>query len=641
MRKKLFIALLSLSTILVSSCSKEEVVVKKHFNIAIVASGAINKNNSYVGYTDSFDTIMLAAKIWGKIVSINKEVWDNVSPNELVRELDWTEAETGFSSSNDIITQLEILRSSTSLTFDKQIIAAWEKVKQVQNTIDIASIWIVSNTTWLSDVKNITKEQLKTVQTQIEQAKTWLETAKLNLENNQDSLDQKKIDIYNNSKNAISNANNFAISLLDFLDSLYWVTDSNKYKNDSFEVYLGAKNTSIRTDGENKLRNFISKFNTIKNLPLDTNENIEAALNNYNSLFSGDVRNLLKITYSVLENSIASSSFSDSTINTYKSQVNTFQNNLEQIILTVQWNYFLGIKWSIDSISSFKKESKNWIDMLKKQVELAQKSLDTLNQTYVQYKAMASGQITDISTKKQMSAAQKSLAQNQLWEALSSIEALKQQKESSLKQIDTQIAQVQAGKNDASVMIDNAKVISPIFWVVTKKMSEVWQVVWAGIPVLIVATANDIKVSVSIPDDVKQNTFIWDIVSVEIEWQNKQVDWIVSNILPTLDTVTKKTLVEIKIKNDDNKIKIGSYAKVYFADSTKTSKTGLIIPNKAIVSDMLLPGVYILTSDKKSKFVNIKILKQNDNFSLIEWLKIWDKIITDWKENIFDGENLE
>jgi hypothetical protein len=32
------------------------------------------------------------------------------------------------------------LKSSTALTFDKQILAAGEKVKQVQNAIDIASI---------------------------------------------------------------------------------------------------------------------------------------------------------------------------------------------------------------------------------------------------------------------------------------------------------------------------------------------------------------------------------------------------------------------------------------------------------------------------------------------------------------------
>ncbi len=655
MKKTLLLALL-LSSFLLTSCGQKEEVVKKYFDTASVESGSISDGNSYVGYTDSFNTIMLAAKMWGKVVSINKEVWDKVSPNELVAQLDWSEAKTWFNSRENIITQLQILKSSTSDTFDKQILAAGEKVKQVQNGIDMASIWISWTTAGLSDVQNITTEQLKTVQTQIAQAKTGLETAKLNLSNTQDSLDQKKSDIYNNSKNAISNANNLAVWLIDFLDNFYWITDANKYKNDSFEVYIWAKNTSLKTDAENQLRILMSKFAIAKSMDLSTNENIEKALNYYNSLFSGDIRNLLKTTYSVLENSISSSSFPESVINSYKSQTNTLQTNLEQVILTVQWNYFLGLKGSIDSISSFKKESKNGIDMLQKQVELAQKWIDTLNQTYIQYQAMRAGQITDISTKKQVSNSQKSLAQNQLWEALASIEALKQQKISSLKQIDAQIAQVQWGQNDASVMIDNAKVISPISWTVIKKMAEVWQVVWWGMPIIVVATDTDIKVMISIPDDIKQNVSIWNTVKVEIEWHDKQVEWTITNILPTLDPITKKTQVEIKISNPDNKIKIWSYVKVYLADSKTDAKTGLIIPNKAIVSDMLVPGVYIIEEQqekciwdakcvsaklKKAKFVNIKIVKQNDNFSLIEWLKLWDKIITDWKENISDGEILE
>lgn len=640
--KKYLISILFLSLILsISSCSKEEKEVKKYFETALVDSWTILDWNSYVWYTDSFDTITLSAKIWWKITSINKEVWDKVSPNELVAELDGSEAKTGFSSASDIITQLEILKSSTALTFDKQILAAQEKVKQVINGVDIAAIWISGTNNWLNDVQNISKEQLKTVKTQIEQAKTWLETAKLNLENTQDSLEQKKSDIYNNSKNSISQANILATNIIDFLDNFYWITEWNKYKNDSYEIYIWAKNTTLKTDAENKLRALISKFSNIRNMPLDTNENIELALNSYNSLFSQDIRNLLKLNYQVLENSISSFSFSESLINSYKEQTTKMQWNLENVLLTVSWNYFLWLKWSIDSIASFKKESRNSVDMLQKQVVLAQKQIDTLNQTYLQYEAMSAGQITDINTKKEISNKQKELRENQLSEAKLSIETYKQQKESSLKQIDTQIAQVKSWKNDASVMIDNSKIISPINWIVIKKMAELGQVVWWAMPVLVVATNSDIKILISIPDEVKQNTFIWDKVNVEIEWHDKQVEWFISNILPTLDPVTKKNQVEIKISNPENKIKIWSYSKVYFKNSQNKDKKGLIITNKAIVSDLLIPWVYVLWNDKKVKLVNIKILKQNDNFSLIEWLKFWDKIITAGKENIFDWEILE
>ncbi|MDD4151718.1 MAG: efflux RND transporter periplasmic adaptor subunit, partial [Candidatus Gracilibacteria bacterium] len=586
-----FFILISIS-LFISSCSKEEIKVKKYYETALVDSGVINENNDFVGYTDSFDTIILSAKIGGKITSINKEIGDKVEMGELVAELDGAEAKTGFSSSLDIINQLQILQNSTSLSFDKQIEAMDEKIKQLETSIEIAQIGIDGTTTGLSDVKNSNTEQLKTIKAQIEQAQTSLETAKLNLENNSSSLEQKKSDIYNNSKNAISNANILGSNIIDFLDNLYGVTESNKYKNDSFEVYLSAKNTTLKTDLENKIRNIIKKFNEIKNLDLSSNENIEIALNSYNNLFSQDFRNLLKANYLVLENSISSSDFTEATINSYKSQSTIFQNNLESVILTVSGNYFLGLKGSLDSISSFKKESKSSLDMLQKQVILAEKQIDTLNQTYKQYETFASGQISDVNTKKDLSEKQKELVKNQLSEAKKSKEALIQQKQSSLSQIETQIAQVKASKNDASVMIDNSKVTSPISGTIIKKLAEVGQVVGAGTPILTVATTNDIKVIVSVTDDIKEKLLIGDKVSVEIDGFDKQLEGNITNILPTLDQATKKTQIEIKISNPENKIKIGSYTKVYFSDENKQETKGLIIPNKAILSDMLVAGVY-------------------------------------------------
>ena len=79
-----------------------------------------------------------------------------------------------------------------------------------------------------------------------------------------------------------------------------------------------------------------------------------------------------------------------------------------------------------------------------------------------------------------------------------------------LKQIDAQIAQVKAWKNDASVMIENGKIYSPISWVVIKKLAEVWQVVWAWTPIYVVATDNDIKVVVWVDDETKSKINVWE-----------------------------------------------------------------------------------------------------------------------------------
>jgi len=82
---------------------------------------------------------------------------------------------------------------------------------------------------------------------------------------------------------------------------------------------------------------------------------------------------------------------------------------------------------------------------------------------------------------------------------------------------------------------------------------------------------------------------------------------ILTKILPTRDMITKKTLVEITLDNAKNDIKIGSFSKVYF-DTKKDDDTSIIIPNSAIISKFMIPGVYVI-KDNKAIFKNIEILK--------------------------------
>ena len=637
MKKLIFVILLS---VFLTSCweKEKEQEIKKYYKTTEVWSGIVLDASSYIWYTDSFNSIILSSKIWWKVNKIYSQVWDKVKSWQLVAELDWNEAKTGYSSSNDIITSLEVLKLSTSGTFDSQILASEEKLKQIQTQIEIADIWISGTTTWLWDTKNTIFEQLKTIETQIDMAQTSMETAKLNLENTTNTLNQKKIDIYNNSKNAIANANILWTNIIDFLDNFYWISDSNKSKNDDFEIYIWAKNSSLKNDIENKLRELIKKYENIKNMSLDSDEDIENSLREYNEFFTNDFRKILSLNYKVLENSISTSNFTQSTINNYKTQTTTFQSQLEQTILTTSGQYFLWLKWSIDNISNLKKESKSNLDMLQKQIDLAWKQIDTLNQTYIQYSSQSTWQITDVKTKKDISEKQKELALNQMQEAKAQIESLKKQKETSLASIDTQINQVKSWKNDASVMIENSKILSPINWIIVEKISEVWQIVSAWMPILVVSNNKIIKIEISIDDETKKYIKFWDEVKVEIEWIKELKKWIVSKILPTKDNITKKTWIEISIKNENESIKLWSYSKVYF--NLKQDNYWIIIPNKAIVSQFMIPGVYVLTW-WKAEFKNIEILKQNDDFSQINGLNYADIIITDWKENIYDWEILE
>lgn len=624
---------------LLSSCSNEPIEEnKKYYQTSLVQTWNTQTQQSYIGYTDSFHSIALAPKVGWKIISITKNVWDRVKVWEIIATLDSLEAKTWYASSQDIIKNLERLKVSTSEMFNSQILVMQEKIKQAQTGIEIAQIGAKGNETSVWETKETLQNQLKTLDTQIESAQTQIESSILQLENTQMLLSQKESDIYSNSQSAITSAEILASNTIDFLDALFWVTPKNQYKNDDFDIYLGAKNTSARNLAEAELNTFINSLERIKKLPGENNAEIQKKWEAYLDLFSNNLRQLLKESFQVLEDTIESTSLDQNMLSEYKSKITNFQTQNEQVIMTVSGNYFLGLKWSLDSMKNFEKEKKSSLDMLQKQIELAEKQKETLENSKIQIQSAGNTQMTDISTKNEISKKQKELSENILRESLAAIASLKKQKEASLAEIDAQIWQVKSGKNEASVMIENGKITSLIDGVVTKKMIEVGSIIWAGMPILMISNESSIKIEISIPQDILEFIQIWDEVKVEIEWISDMISWNIDNIFPSKDLITKKTTLEIKLPENKN-IKIWSYSKVYLS-TEKTQSNRIVIPNNAIVSKYMIPQVFVL-EDGIARLVHIKILTQNNHFSEIEWLQEWQIIITDGKENIFDGEILK
>lgn len=638
---KKIIFLLTIFVLILSSCSTEELALKKHFETTKVWTGTILNSSYQIAYTESFDSVSLWAKVWWKITSINKDVWDRVRAWELIATLDWAEARVWFSSSLDIISSLENLKNSTSKSFDLQIEATKEQIKQLEKSLELADIWISWANSGVSDTKNINQSQINTLKAQLSQAELWLDSSILNYENTKNLLAQKENDIYTNSKNALSSSSILWNNVIDFLDNIFWVTDANKNKNNSFEIYLWARNSWQKNEAENLIRKFIIDFREIEknNKNLNTSEEIKQALEKTYSLFNSDLKTLLTLSYKVFENSVSWVALPESTLNEFKRNITDFQTQNQQIILSVSWNYMVWLKWSLDNISTIEKEKKSTLDMLEKQIENSKKQIDILKETIKLQEASWSWMITEVNTILLQSEKQKELIYLQINEVNAWIKSIEKQKLSALSEIDAKISQARAGQNEAWVMIDNTRIYSPIDWIIVQKLAEVWQVVWAWNPVLVVSDSSDIRIEVSVWENLEELVFLWKRVQVEIDWVSQIKTWTITKILPQRDLVTKRILLEIKIENKNSDIKLWSFSKVYFEFEEKEENHGMIIPNNAIISRYMIPWVYVLENEIAT-FRKIEILKQNDNFSEINWLEVWEIIITNGKENIFDWEKL-
>ncbi len=608
-----------------ASCSNDaEEKVQKNYSTEILWSGSIIWENILVWYTQGIQQVMLATKSPGRIIYLEKNNGESVKAWELLASLDSAEAKAGYVTAENIEKNLSLLKKQTSAVLDRQIQAMEKKINSIK-------AWVSGTQTGLEDTKNMSQKQIHTAQ-------VALETAELNLEETQKTLKIQKENILSGAKTALVGFIILDENIVNFSDILLGVSEKHKRKNDNFEDYLWARNKAQYKDTQNYFREVQGSFQKFKDYYEQNIENknpSEAVLLEWLTLaeaLAEEEKILLKKIFTSLDNSLENVYFTQKTIDGYKKQVSDLWIQLEQSLLSMSGDTPLWIKWSIQNLKSFESESKKWISLLKKQVELARKSLESS-------KAQTQGEINSVST-------QAHVAQLGLEEALAWLSALKAQKQASLSEIESKIAEVSGSKSQAWVMIQNGKIIAPFSGIITQKMAEQWQVINAGTPLYELADNSRLKVSVFVPQRIYENIKVWDSLSVNIAELWKNTLWKINRINSSLHPITKRYEVEVIIENPDKSLPIGIMVELIFQKDSKKeiSKNkgethSVRVPNSSIISRFMIPWVY-LVKDHTAYFKNIKILEMGEEYSEVLWLSLGDKIITKWKENIYDREIL-
>ncbi len=627
--KKTILTILLITLTTLTSCSQEETkTIEKYYKTETVWTWNISIWNSYVWYTDSFNKLNLWSETGWKITNITKEKWDSVRKWELLVSINNDQAIVWYNTATNISETLKSMKTSTADMFDKQILALESSIEKAK----AQSSWITNS---IEDTKNITENNLQTAQAQIEKAKVWLETAKVNLEETKNSLNTKETQIYENTKNAITQSVILDTNIIDYIDHLLWITKENKDKNNSIEDYLWTKDRWQINETKNKFKEVNKLFLEYKALYEEkienkspTREEIIEISEKWMAL-AEELKTLLNNTYDTINNSIANVKLTQETINKYKSEISDFWGKVEASLLTVSWEYLLWLKWSLENMDSFDSESKLRISLLEKQVSIAEEDIKIAEKTYNNYKSMWVWNLTNISTQEEVS-------KKTIEEIKANIESLKKQKTAKLEEIDAQIKASSGEQALSSAIISNWKIVSSIDWIVIEKNFKKWEVVWIWTPIITIATNDKIKVIIWVSDELGWKLKVWDTANIELVEEAKQKTGKITNIFPTKNEITKKIWVEISIDNQNKEIKIGSMVKVYFEAG---SETWTIIPNKAIISKFMTPWI-MQKQWNTAKFTEIKILKQNDSFSLVEGIEVWSEIIIEGQENIYDGEEL-
>ena len=496
MRKILYVALLSLLLAWCSSKNQDTKSISDSNNAIFQQDNIKTCNKYFVVWSWINQKLSLKAKVVssnikniisnnGWIVSyLNCENWKIVNSKTLLAIIkpDWSDPNiknllNQKASLNNQILNIKNIISSTKSDFSLQIQSLQNQKKSLENQIQIleGSLNKLLNQKkyWVNDLKS----QIDNLKTQLKN----LQDSKANLEKIK-KTDLKKLN--KNIQNNIFQAQSLAKDILLKIDEIYGIADKNKHKNDVFERYLWAKNSSAKLKIEDKFLQLNNKF---------------PSTNTWWSEYLWKLDDLVNLVKENIKDSApASRIFPQTQIDGYYQFFVQYDNNL------------ISLKNALDTlINNFKAVKNNYenqIINLKNQIDNISSQIENINENKLNsYTSSLDIQINQ--TKSQLD----NLKTN-LTNIISQINSLKEKEKIQIKQLENQLTQIKTSLNQININLQEQKIYAGVNWKIKIKNTSAWNKVW---PNSLLCQIVPNKAWLKLQVYTNKNLNIWKYVSFE------------------------------------------------------------------------------------------------------------------------------
>lgn len=566
---------------------------------AIVELWNIEKTIKVVWSAELVDEQQLRFNQQWDVVAVYFKEGDSVKKWDIIAKLDSESAENSIkqaqiSLENAQIELQEVLDGSTNL----ELMQAQNNVDTVQNNLLISQ----------DEYSKLLIEQATTLKEKEEDL--VLAKAEINMESQATGsiiiLSKTLTDTMNSVRQYVTDASD----ILEDIDIIFGISDENKDKNDEFELYLSAKNSSLKSE-VNSLRTILSvkqksiseEYYALKSSDI-TQENLLVLLWNMSDMYEKMI-DLWEDAISATSMSVESNTYSESQINSHKSSMTQARSQAQ--------SDFTKIEDIIDSVNnsdiSFQKTVNNYeslkadLDQLKKDYEIKIKSKenDIKNlQTSLAINKEKLEEVKDWATEREVL-----LAQNNVVKAKISLDSAKKTLEN---------YQIEASFDGVLRKID--------FKVGDKLTSDENKYAYLENPNLVQMTALLDQIDIVTVQKNQSVRIIFDA------YEDTTLTWIVSEIDSTPQESSNVISYQISITMDKGQLEIygGMTAKMYIIIEWKSDL--LLIPSSYIQQRWNKNIVLVKSQTGEARPQEVEIGITDDiQTEIISWLSEWDVVI--------------
>jgi len=591
-KEKDFFDIAKIKSIFVSNYDKIKNINKTPYNISYIKVSNRNQIeiNKFGQIQSSIDITINSQNKW-RIKSINTKEWQNVRQWQFVIDIsdDFTNYDLMLEKAILMVDSAVLQYQNTQNTFDKQIEDAKLSLEQAQKNFEIT--------------QQNTEQNVKQALVNLNNAKFDTGSiANLTLNQSDSSNDiqiQNLVSQYNVQKVQFEN---FWKDLSYQLDITFGITDANKSMNDYFEIYLSAKNSSLKNQLETKFYNTSTK---IKEKKISDDIDEKNIIENLDILseFYDDIDVLIDTALLSIKSSVSSSSFSQNQIdwlvskfNWYRWQSNWYRANLVQIM---------------SQANSLLKNTDLWKTISEQQNEITKKNLEKQLEIAKIWYEQTLIQQQDLLFKSEKS----------LKDARNNLKNLEKTRQIQMEISQSSVKTAKSNYEDILNWYKKLKVYSPKNWVVDRIFVQKWQEVNPWNPLFQIIDPKNIEIIITLN---KQDLSYIDVnKDVIIEYWKRKLKWKIKSISAQSDN---KLLYNAKIETNIKNTNIWDLVNVKIPINSRK----ILVPIDSInITKSNIWFLYILKweNDFEPRFVEFGKIRW-DKIEILSWIKARDMIIT-------------
>ena len=210
----------------------------------------------------------------------------------------------------------------------------------------------------------------------------------------------------------------------------------------------------------------------------------------------------------------------------------------------------------------------------------------------------------------------------------------------SQQDLDNIKVQLDQAQTNLKNMTENTFLLSPISGVVTARNYDDGDMYSVQLPVLTIMNINPVKVLINVSESYYSQVKIGMSIDVSFDVLNGQnFKGRVNLIYPTIDERTRTFPVEIKLNNNNNKIRPGMFARVNM-EFGKAKR--VVVSDKAIVKQAGSGAKFVyIYNDGKVQYKQVEIGRRVDaDYEVLSGLSAGEQVVVAGQSKLVDGTSV-